>query len=265
WNLSVKKIDSFFECQDTRGYKFEIDPKGNVFIVEMENVVHASVEELLRNYFYIPNRGVIINPPINVMGSSKGKPSAPDIAIYPGLTIIPMPPIPAPPPRSRLSICSPRPSRHLEIPAVDASGKPHARIMCEIAVSQSYHDWNAKCSCWMQQQYVRCVFGVKFYRPKATQNANGQPDSGHVYTAVAGQVGVYYEEWNFGTLDYYTDAPTTCTGPGLGNYQVNIPTQYVFWNPPIVGGAPATAGYVINVPPAVIAPNFIIDLFQIQQ
>ena len=51
--------------------------------------------------------------------------------------------------------------------------------MCEIAVFQRYdgpRGWNAKCSRWMQQQYVRWVFGVKIYDPRATRNANRQLD-----------------------------------------------------------------------------------------
>ncbi|CAG8489220.1 6375_t:CDS:2 [Gigaspora rosea] len=306
WNLSVKKIDSFFESQDTRGYKFEIDPKGNVFIVEMEGTVHCSVVKRLTKYFDVPNGAEADDPPIDVMGAASkknsfgslslvisfiifscpiiehyqpngaGTPSAPDIAIYPGLTVVPIPPIPAPPPPRRFR--SPRPSRHLEIPPVDLSGRTHARIMCEIAVLQSYSDWDAKCRRWMLQQYVRCVFGVKIYRPRPTRNANGQFDRCMIarlwtrqtapvperYTAVAGQVGVYYEEWNFGTVDYYLGVPTACTRPGLANYRVSIPTENVFWNPPVVGGVPATVGYTITVPRAVTAPNFIIDLFQIQ-
>ncbi|CAI2201577.1 10742_t:CDS:2, partial [Funneliformis geosporum] len=157
-------------------------------------------------------------------------------------------------------------SRHLEIPPVDKSGRPHARIMCEIAVSQSYKGqlgWNAKCRRWMQQQYVRCVFGVKIYSPRATRNANGQLDRCMIarlwtrqatpipgrHMPVAGQPGVHYEEWNFGTVDYYTRVATACTGPGLANYQVNIPTQDVFWNPPVNNrGVPNIAGYTITVP-----------------
>ncbi|CAG8595375.1 3867_t:CDS:2, partial [Paraglomus brasilianum] len=27
--------------------------------------------------------------------------------------------------------------------------------MCEIAVSQSYNNWDEKCRCWMQRQYAR--------------------------------------------------------------------------------------------------------------
>ncbi|RIB19801.1 hypothetical protein C2G38_2035776 [Gigaspora rosea] len=256
WNLSVKKIDSFFESQDTRGYKFEIDPKGNVFIVEMEGTVHCSVVKRLTKYFDVPNGAEADDPPIDVMGAAKhyqpngaGTPSAPDIAIYPGLTVVPIPPIPAPPPPRRFR--SPRPSRHLEIPPVDLSGRTHARIMCEIAVLQSYSDWDAKCRRWMLQQYARLW----------TRQTAPVPER---YTAVAGQVGVYYEEWNFGTVDYYLGVPTACTRPGLANYRVSIPTENVFWNPPVVGGVPATVGYTITVPRAVTAPNFIIDLFQIQ-
>ncbi|KAF0453677.1 hypothetical protein F8M41_001689 [Gigaspora margarita] len=104
--------------------------------------------------------------------------------------------------------------------------------MCKIAVSQSYHDWNSNCSCWMQQQYAKLW----------TCQVAGK------YIAVAGQVGVYYEKWNFSTLDFYIGAPTACMGPGLGNYQVNIPTQEVFWDLPIVRGVSIIVGYVIAVP-----------------
>ncbi|CAI2201081.1 15677_t:CDS:2, partial [Funneliformis geosporum] len=85
-------------------------------------------------------------------------------------------------------------SRHLEIPPVDKS------------VGQL--GWNAKCRRWMQQQYVRCVFGVKVYSPRATRNANGQLDRCMIarlwtrqatpipgrHMPVAGQPGVHYEE-----------------------------------------------------------------------
>ncbi|CAB4414156.1 unnamed protein product [Rhizophagus irregularis] len=291
WNLSVEKIDTFFERQDTRGYKFDIDSRGNVFIVELKKAEHAFVVARLKKYFDVPNRGVADNPPIDVAGASahykprgRGKPSAPDIAIYPSLSIIPKPPTPAPPPQRGLRILRAprRPSRYREILPVDKTGRPHARIMCEIAVSQSYdtpRGWNAKCCHWMRQQYIRCIFGVKIYRQRATRNAIGQLDRCMIarlwtrqvapipgrHIAVAGQPGVYYEEWNFGTHNYHTGAPTACTGPGLLNYQVNIPTQDVFWDPPVIRGAPSTVGYAITVPGGVTAPNFVIDLYQIQQ
>ncbi|RIA95862.1 hypothetical protein C1645_872488 [Glomus cerebriforme] len=142
WNLSVEKFDTFFEHHDTHGYKFDIDQRGNVFIVEMEKAERAFVVARLQKYFDVPNGGVADNLLIDVAGAS----------------------------------VPPRPSRHSEIPPVDKSGRPHARMMCEIAVSQSYNYWDAKCSRWMRQQYVRCVFGVKVYDKEATRNTNGQFD-----------------------------------------------------------------------------------------
>jgi len=66
WNLSVEKIDTFFERQDTRGYKFYINPRGNVFIVEMEKIVYSLVIARLQDYFKVPNGGVVDDPPIVV-------------------------------------------------------------------------------------------------------------------------------------------------------------------------------------------------------
>ena len=71
----MEKIDTFFERHDTRGYKFDIDLKGNVFVVDMKSDEHASVVSLLQDYFKVPNGGVIYNPPINVMGSPGKKKS----------------------------------------------------------------------------------------------------------------------------------------------------------------------------------------------
>jgi len=71
--LSAEKIDTFFERQDTRGYKFDIASKGNVFIVEMEKDEHASVIDYLQGRLRIPNGGVTFNPPINIMVNSGKK------------------------------------------------------------------------------------------------------------------------------------------------------------------------------------------------
>src|SRR5213080_2869420 len=73
WNLSVKKIDNFFERHDTSGYKFDIDSRGNVFIVEMETAEHAFVVARLQEYFKVPNGGVVDDPPIDVVGASSKK------------------------------------------------------------------------------------------------------------------------------------------------------------------------------------------------
>ncbi|KAF0425642.1 hypothetical protein F8M41_006302 [Gigaspora margarita] len=97
-------------------------------ILKIEKVVHGFVVAQLLKYFEVPNGGVIVNLPKDVAGSlahyqpyGEEKLSAPDIAIYPGLTIILKPSIPAPLPQCRLSFHPPRPSRHLEIPTVDKS------------------------------------------------------------------------------------------------------------------------------------------------
>jgi hypothetical protein len=73
WNLSVKKIDTFFERQDTRGFKFDIDSRGNVSIVEMEKAEHFAVVKRLDKYFEVPNGGVADNPPIEVYSNSGKK------------------------------------------------------------------------------------------------------------------------------------------------------------------------------------------------
>ena len=51
------------------------------------------------------------------------------------------------------------------------------------------------------------------------------------------------------------------TSPG---YQIVIPVSDVFWNPPVIGEVPQTAGYVSTVPAEVMMATFNIDLFYIQ-
>ncbi|CAI2179942.1 15043_t:CDS:2, partial [Funneliformis geosporum] len=48
--------------------------------------------------------------------------------------------------------------------------------MCEIAVPQSFNDWDRKCRRWIRKQYFRCVLGVKIYSLRATRNTTGQLD-----------------------------------------------------------------------------------------
>ncbi|CAG8673200.1 4520_t:CDS:2, partial [Funneliformis mosseae] len=74
-DLSIETINIFFERHDIQRYKFDIDLKGNVFIVEVEKAVHASVIEVPKGAYY--------------QLREKEKPSAPDIAIYLSLNIIP--------------------------------------------------------------------------------------------------------------------------------------------------------------------------------
>ncbi|CAI2166298.1 12589_t:CDS:2 [Funneliformis geosporum] len=87
----------------------------------------------------------------------RGLPSAPDVAVFPGLNIIPPPPVPTPrrtQGRRTLPMLRRRTAsttfRHNEIPPVTRSGRSHARIKCEVAVSQDLIDWEEKCERWMR-------------------------------------------------------------------------------------------------------------------
>ncbi len=66
----MKKIDASFEHHKTTEYKFDVNSRGNIFIVKMKKAVYASVVEQLNKYFNIPNGGAIINPLMNIMVNS---------------------------------------------------------------------------------------------------------------------------------------------------------------------------------------------------
>ena len=66
-NISIKKYNKFLESHESSGYKLEYND-GDVIIIEMRTAVHASIITLLQDYFKIPNGGVIIDPPICVVG-----------------------------------------------------------------------------------------------------------------------------------------------------------------------------------------------------
>ena len=67
WKEKTSKIDSFFERHDAKAYKFDIDSAGNVFIIEMEGGVHASVAVILYRFFDASNGSVNIRkPPITI-------------------------------------------------------------------------------------------------------------------------------------------------------------------------------------------------------
>ena len=68
----METIDAFFERHETPGYKFDIDSKGNVFIIEMEGPEHTSVIGLLIHFFTVPNGGIGRNAPIK-FGVNSGK------------------------------------------------------------------------------------------------------------------------------------------------------------------------------------------------
>nr|CAG8594535.1 4701_t:CDS:2 [Entrophospora candida] len=77
---------------------------GSIYIIGMATPVHEAVVHQLQNFFKDPNRGVVDDPPIVVLGQPhKGiysihfKPNgsrieiAPDVAIYPDTAFVPRP------------------------------------------------------------------------------------------------------------------------------------------------------------------------------
>ena len=55
WKEKLSTIDAFFERHETLPYKFDIDSKRNVFIVEMEGDVHSMLAMTLSYMFNAPN------------------------------------------------------------------------------------------------------------------------------------------------------------------------------------------------------------------
>ncbi|CAG8526364.1 4767_t:CDS:2 [Acaulospora colombiana] len=106
-NVSVEHYNDFLNRCESSGYKFQLRDNGDVFIIDMAYREHEFIVSLLQDYFKIPNGGVILNPPIDVVGqpfhycpSGNGEKIAPDIAVYPSMDYIPKPtlPYPGPPP-----------------------------------------------------------------------------------------------------------------------------------------------------------------------
>ncbi|CAG8474425.1 13099_t:CDS:2 [Cetraspora pellucida] len=257
--VSVKDYNTFLDHNESSEYKFHWD-NGNVYIVDMANEEHKVVVSLLQGCFKAPNNGVKHGPSIVITGQSfHYNPSnialkiAPDIAVRPNTAHVLRPIIPYP-----------------GSPPSNTIGNPYAKIICEVALAQSTSYWEEKCENWMNEQYVRCVFGIKIHNIRTvnkhvhrsmmarlwTRQTPAPPGSTPA-TGIAG--------WDFGTLQFNSNNPTGCTGPNIPAYQVNIPVSDVFWDPPIVAGIPNVIGYTVAVPPAITANNFTIDLYDIQQ
>ncbi|CAG8440548.1 4207_t:CDS:2, partial [Funneliformis caledonium] len=252
----------FLEQNESTGYKFHWE-NGKVYIIDMAKAVHQGVVLRLIKYFMVPNGDVDDDPPIDIgLQTFHYNPYnnrikiAADIAIQPNIVHVQHPLNPGPPPG-------------------DLEENPHARIIVEVGSVQSTTFWNTKCETWMLQQYVRCVFGIKLHDKRTGSNHRSM--TAKLWTrqtpAPAGSrpstnpnlAGVSILEWDFGTLQFNSQRPTGCTAAGIANYAVTIPVSDVFWDPPIVAGAPNVAGYVATIPAAVTANNFVIDLYRIQQ
>ena len=67
-NVSIKDYNTFLDRNESIKFKFHWENK-NVYIVAMPLPVHEAVVNMLQNYFKVPNGGVFINPPINVLGA----------------------------------------------------------------------------------------------------------------------------------------------------------------------------------------------------
>ncbi|RIB00378.1 hypothetical protein C2G38_2150895 [Gigaspora rosea] len=201
------------------GYKIEYD-NGDVLIVEMCKSEHELVIALLQRYFNIPNGNVVTSNPSIIVAGQPDHPSpnadglviAPDIAVYPHRRHVPRP-------DSGPTFLGPPPS--------DLGGLPHARIICELAISQGIF--------FKDNLNIRLNYGDREYQLK-----NG------IWDCAKGN-----------------NNPTACNAPGIPAYQVNIPINDVFYDPPIptIGYTPLGA----PPPPAIINGNFTIDLYVVQQ
>ncbi|RUP49958.1 hypothetical protein BC936DRAFT_140868, partial [Jimgerdemannia flammicorona] len=193
------------------------------------------------------------NSPIRVWGqpyhsAPGGLLVAPDVAVSPNNVLVQAPVLPYPGP-----------------PPGNTENYPYARIVCEVGLHQSTQDWEFKCQNWLQEPYVRYVFGVKIHEKRNSRNPNGQYHrsmTARLWRQGAPAPG--YTQWDFGTLAKHSHIPTGCNAMGLPEFQIQIPTNEIFWDPPIVAGVPNVLGYVALAPPA-FAPNINIDLYCIQQ
>ncbi|RUS33928.1 hypothetical protein BC938DRAFT_483210 [Jimgerdemannia flammicorona] len=254
-NVSVERYNTFVVLREAPGYKFKLNADGDVYIVDMADSEHEAVISSLQAVFRVANGGVLWNPPIRVWGQpyhnapgGGGLLVAPDVAVSPSNVQVQVPimPYPGPPPGN-------------------SQNYPYARIVCEVAIHQSTQDWEARCRNWLQEPYIRFVLGIKVHEKRIVRNPQGQYHRS--MTARLWQQGAPapgFTMWDFGTLAKHSHIPTGCNAVGVPGFQIQIPTNEIFWDPPIVAGVPNLFGYVAVTPPAV-APIIVIDLYRIQQ
>ncbi|RGB24191.1 hypothetical protein C1646_676552 [Rhizophagus diaphanus] len=197
-----------------------------------------------RNKRQTTERMQVIHPDPTVTGGF----IAADVAVAPHLNHVQRPIVPYPGP-----------------PPGDKNGKPHARIICEVANHQSIGQLRSKCQNWLNVVHVRYVLGIKLHDKRATTDARGRYHRS--MTALLFQQGVAgYQIWDFGTHQLGRETSNTyltgCNAPNIPAFQINIPVNQVFCDPPTI---PAAAGYVPAVPSAVTLINFTIDLYVVQQ
>ncbi|RIA80692.1 hypothetical protein C1645_838259 [Glomus cerebriforme] len=240
--------------KEISGYKLDYK-KGTVYIVEMATSEHGAAVEIIGDAFreLCPRAtyGSRNNAPIQLLGqplhdAPDGTRRAPDLAVYPHHNYIPDPPVPHPGP-----------------PPSDRRGNPYARVMLEVAVTQSFSDLKDKCRLWKRQSYVRSVLGIKLYDVLATRDAAERRER-HMKATLWRQ-GVAKQKWHFGTVnkDGSPIGANGCNAANNPNYLINIPVADIFYDPAI-----QAIGYIgpLALPlTALYHANVTIDLYEVQQ
>ncbi|GES73283.1 hypothetical protein GLOIN_2v1734790 [Rhizophagus clarus] len=169
---------------------------------------------------------------VDYVPGGNGIKEAPDVSVSPDITIVP----------------KPAPSTVIPRPPADTDGNPHARIMCEVAVRQNIGELKQKCSrSLMREPYVRAVVSIKILEPR-----QGMPK----------------QRWDFGNVRKNTkdpilnmNDPALCNAPNDPRFQIIIPINDVFWDPPF----PVSINYIPVIPINVAGNVFSIDLYRIQR
>ncbi|GBC47516.2 hypothetical protein GLOIN_2v1873541 [Rhizophagus irregularis DAOM 181602=DAOM 197198] len=239
WNVSKKDYNTFFERNESTKLKFYLENR-NVFIVAMPLPVHAAVVSMLQDFFKIPNGRVIRDPPITVLGAP--------------------------------SHYDPSDNTYTLKTYADVTKNYHGRIFCEVAYTEDLNFLHKKCTNWMLEGYVRYVLGIKIYeKRKGSINQTltarlysrvAAPPTGPAATAVTTLSGVFYQEWDFGTVQFGNNLPTGCNALNIIAYQVTIPVSEIFWDPPIgvsIGGYVEQSQAQLQLPPQILLSIYMIS------
>ncbi|EXX51134.1 hypothetical protein GLOIN_2v1873541 [Rhizophagus irregularis DAOM 181602=DAOM 197198] len=157
-------------------------------------------------------------------------------------------------------------------PPCDVEKNYHGRIFCEVAYTEDLNFLHKKCTNWMLEGYVRYVLGIKIYeKRKGSINQTltarlysrvAAPPTGPAATAVTTLSGVFYQEWDFGTVQFGNNLPTGCNALNIIAYQVTIPVSEIFWDPPIgvsIGGYVEQSQAQLQLPPQILLSIYMIS------
>ncbi|CAB5312013.1 unnamed protein product [Rhizophagus irregularis] len=170
----------------------------------MASTAHEDIVVRLQEFFKVPNNGVVDDPPIVVSGQVRH--------YAPGGNRDEMSPDACVRPNMTF-VPKPTTSTVIPRPPGDKSGNPHARIMCE--------------------SHMR------------------EPTTGYYYRTMTAKLyrqGMAVQRWDFGNIKKHSRDPITdppgCNAPNLAAYQITIPINEVFWDPPF----PIPPGYTPAIP-----------------